>query len=258
VRCMAHIANLAVQALLYELKEEVSDDDSSSSSSSDTTTRARRLKCITKLRRLGSKIRRSYKYRGEFKNLCVKCDVPRREIILDTRTRWNSTYAMIKRAYELRAPLSELLKGNPDLPQLSDDDWKVLHVVAQVLSVFDDATRKLSATRYPTLNHSLVVYNHLIDELEDFYDVCNDEPDDVCHDDAGSQDDQVDSQDDEADIRKFKALISQCSQAIKDTLKNAIQEARDKMCDYYGKTWGYMYAVALVLDPRYHAKICLG
>src|SRR5262245_13593149 len=47
---------------------------------------------------------------------------PRKEVILDTPTRWNSTHAMIERASELRVPLSELAKTIPDLPELSDED----------------------------------------------------------------------------------------------------------------------------------------
>jgi len=253
MRCMAHVANLAAQTLLDEMGAEASDGDASPKS--DTTAQAQQLPCIAKLRHLVFKLHSSPQHRNEFETQCVSCGIPRKEIILDTHTRWNSTHAMIKRACELRIPLSELAKTRRDLFKLSDKDWKLLEAVAQVLSIFDFATRKLNATSYPTLNSALLVYNHLIDELEDVHDLCDGKADGR-DDEADSQDDEVDSQDDEADSRKFKAFISQCSPTMKCTLKKAIQAARNKMCEYYEKTWADMYAVSLILDPRLKVDYC--
>jgi hypothetical protein len=258
VRCMAHVANLAVQTLLRGLGAEASDGDSSPNS--DTTTQAGQLPCIAKLRRLVVNIRGSPQRREEFKGQCGECGTPRKEVILDTRTRWNSTYAMIERARELRAPLDHVAKTRRDLSELSDEDWELLEVVAQLLSIFDDATQELCATSYPTLNSAVPAYNYIFDKLEDFHSLCDDEADDEADsqdDEADSQDDEADSQDgsqdDEAGSQEYAAIINQCSPAMKRTLKNAIEATHRKMRDYYAKTWADMYAIALILDPRLKA-----
>lgn len=171
---------------------------------------------------------RSPQRRDELGKQCIACDTPSKKPILDVRTRWNSTYAMINRACELRTPLSNLAKIHPELPQLNNEEWEVLEVIARLLSIFDEATRALSATNYPTLNRAVPVYNYLFNKLEDFRDAC----------------------DNEAGARGNAAIIGQCSPVVKDALRTAIQAAHDKLRTYYGQTWADMYAIAVILDPR--------
>ena len=77
------------------------------------------------------------------------------------------------------------------------------------------------------------IYNYIIDSLEGFLGQCNKY-------DWG---------------RAMSAIIDRCSPANRSIFKKAIKAARDKMCDYYGRTWADMYAIALILDPRYQAKL---
>jgi hypothetical protein len=122
VRCVAHVTNLAVQALLCALKAEppITDPDP------DEPTQTERLSCVAKLRHLVVSIRSSSKRRENFRGQCVVCKVPPKELLQDTRTRWNSTHAMIERACELQYPLSEMAKDNPDIPELSSEEWELL------------------------------------------------------------------------------------------------------------------------------------
>jgi hypothetical protein len=227
VRCVAHITNLAVQALLRELGTEPSS--AGSSRDDGTTTQAGNVPCVAKLRRIVLNIRSSPQRRNALKGQCEACSIRSKKLIIDVRTRWNSTYFMIERARELRIPLSNLAKLNINLPRLSDEEWELLGVVARLLSIFDQATRKLSAVNYPTLNRAVPIYNYLFNNLEDFRDAC----------------------DGKTSLRETAAIISQCSPVVKGALKNAIQAAYDKLCEYYGKTWADMYAIAVILDPRY-------
>jgi hypothetical protein len=192
--------------------------------------------CIAKLRRLVAGIRSSPQRRNGLKAQCIACGLPSKEPILDVRTRWNSTYDMIKRARELRTPLSNFAKINPDLPTLNDEEWELLEVVAQLLSIFAGATRVLSAANYPTLNIAVPIYNYLFNNLEDFRDAC----------------------DDKAGGRGNATIIGQCSPVVKGALKDAIQAAHDKLRTYYGRTWADMYAIAVILDPRLKANYYRG
>jgi hypothetical protein len=171
---------------------------------------------------------------------------------------------MIKRACRLRAPLSGLTKIKPELPELSDEEWKLLEAADRVLGIFEYTTQKLSAASYPTLNIAVRVYNHLFDKLEDLRKLCSDEVDgqddetgdeEVDEEDYEEDQEEADSQaendeEDKQDKGDDKTIINQCSPAMKRTLKSAIQAAHRKMREYYGKTWADMYMIALILDPR--------
>jgi hAT family C-terminal dimerisation region/Domain of unknown function (DUF4413) len=254
MKCMAHIMNLAVQALLRELRVEtpdadlsLDDNDSDSDDSDDddddadlslgdhdSATLSEQLSCIAKLRRIVVKLHSSTQHRSAFKRQCLACEHPVKELILDVPTRWNSTHAMIERACELREPLSELIRAQHDLLELSDKEWELLEITAQLLVAFDIATHRLSADSYPTLNQAVPIYNYLFNKLEDLHGLCGDESD--CQEDA--------------------AIFAQCNPACKRIFRNAIQAAHDKIHDYYEQTWAGMYAIAVILDPRFKIDYC--
>jgi hAT family protein len=226
VRCIAHISNLAVQALLRELRAESVDDDASFDNSA--TTQAEKLPCVNKLRRLVFKIRGSPQRREELKAQCHACGVAGRELIGDTRTRWDSTHAMIERACELRVPLSKMAEGiHRGLYKLSEDEWKLLEMVSRVLGIFRNASRPLCATNYPTLNKAVTVYNYMLDELEGFLGMRNEE----------------------AEWQDKTARMDACGSPNVSVLRDAIQAAYDKIHAYYEDTWARMYAISVILDP---------
>lgn len=134
MRCVSHVMNLAVQALLRELKAEDSGDNSDLDYS--VTTQAGSESCIAKLRRLVRWIRSSPQRSDYFKGLCDLCGIPRKQAILDSPTRWNSTYAMIRRACEFQGPLSRVREVAGGPPELSSEEWVLLEVTSQVLSTF--------------------------------------------------------------------------------------------------------------------------
>lgn len=226
-RCLAHVINLAVQALLRELGAEAPDGDCSLDS--DAGARASEFPCITKLRRLVTKARSTPQRRNEFRRQCELSGTAEKEAIRDVRTRWNSTHAMIKRACELRGPLSNLAETDSELCAPSDEEWELLKVVAQLLSIFEEAAQSLCAANYPTLNEAVPTYNCLFDELEGFLGMRNEDDDGKAN----------------------AAVIGGCSPANRDALRNAIQAAHAKLRTYYGKTYPRMYAIAVILDPRF-------
>ena len=138
LRCVLHVLNLSVQPLLRELKAEAPDDDgadpdSSTGSCSNAAARGSQLSCLGRLRSAIIKIRNSPQRRQEFHRQCEACGMPRKELLLDTRTRWGSTYTMLDRACELREPLSKMARLRPDLPELGDDEWDLVKVSTQLV-----------------------------------------------------------------------------------------------------------------------------
>ncbi|KAI9238880.1 MAG: hypothetical protein BYD32DRAFT_435365 [Podila humilis] len=51
--------------------------------------------------------------------------------------------------------------------ELEDDKWIYLDKLAKLLQQFNELTKKVSGSQYPTLNRAMSVYNKLIDQLED-------------------------------------------------------------------------------------------
>jgi len=137
---------------------------------------------------------------------------------------------MIERACELREPLSNMVRRNrSELPQLSDGDWELLEVVAHVLRAFERASRPLCGDTYPTLHRVVPTYNFLLDDLEGFLGL----------------------RDDEEEGKEKSAIINQCDPTNQCVLRDAIQAACEKICSYYRRTWADMYAIAVILDPRF-------
>jgi hypothetical protein len=225
---MAHIANLAVQALLHELKVHELRINISLDDDEAATMQHEELSCVTNLRHLVDQIHSSPQRLEHFRSLCRgPGDAPTKELILDTPTRWNSTHAMIERACELRDPLTWMAGSNRDLVELSDDEWTLLTVVAHILKVFV-AVQSLCADSHPTINGVVTIYSYLLRKLEGLLGL-RDDPD-------GGQDNA--------------AIINQCDSATKEVLMKAIRAAYDKIRAYHEKVRADMYPISTILDPR--------
>lgn len=73
--------------------------------------------------------------------------------ILDVKTRWNSTYDMLERAFELKPALNHLCKVNKELVHLevTKEEWELLERVAVMLENFKEMSTKLGGDKYVTL-----------------------------------------------------------------------------------------------------------
>lgn len=106
-RCAAHILNLAAQQGL----ELISDE-------------------IIKVRELMNKIKHSIVISDQLKNLCSFAKITYLRPELDCKTRWNSTYNMIKKLEKMWCGLQLLAVENSEIQSLlpTDDEWKIIKV----------------------------------------------------------------------------------------------------------------------------------
>jgi len=211
VRCVAHVINIAAQALLKELQSEAldSEDDLLAVPDSD----ADLSHCIPRLRRLVVKIRSSPQRREKFAHQCQSSGVPAKELVADVKTRWNSTFAMVERALEMREPLDNTVDADRELRkhQLTEDEWTLLATTCKLLSFFKQTSDFLCASSYPTLAAAVPAYNFLMDKIEDFKE-------------------------------KHPESVA---------IGVAIEAAMTKLKPYYAKSNAAVYPISTILDPRH-------
>ncbi|XP_031269939.1 zinc finger BED domain-containing protein RICESLEEPER 2-like [Pistacia vera] len=152
VRYAAHILNLMVQDGLSQIKpiiQEVSD-------------------CILY-------VKQSETRAIMFIEIVQMLQLPRRKLILDCKTRWNSTYQLLTLAIQYRDvfPMLAQLDNNFTFAPI-DEDWEKLKKVWEILEAFNSATNVISGSEYPTSNLFL---KEIVDIKELLDEKCSDDDD---------------------------------------------------------------------------------
>lgn len=175
VRCLAHIMNLACQDIITSADTETSAEEIESDDENDedfnqnfsgTGAQAEEF-LLEKLRKGVAGIRKSPQRREIFKMKCALAKLPIKTLILDVKTRWNSTFWMMHRCQELRIPYDATIKSVPKLKKysLSDHEWARISDLVQLLNPFREATEMISNAHSPTLSSTSAVYQVLFDQL---------------------------------------------------------------------------------------------
>ncbi|XP_022003077.1 zinc finger BED domain-containing protein RICESLEEPER 2-like [Helianthus annuus] len=134
VRCCAHILNLLVQDGLTEIKD-----------------------IIHNVRESVKHVSASPGRLHIFGELSKQQQMPNKHLILDVSTRWNATYAMLSSALEFKDVFENYADRESSYKTLpSDDDWKKVEDVCSFLALFNEATKIISGSEYPTSNLFLV------------------------------------------------------------------------------------------------------
>lgn len=101
VRCLAHIMNLTCQEILKNIKAGEAQDENDILK--EISEKSVDLSVIPRLRKLIVKIRSSPQRRERFARQCnLYPNINSPNLLLDVKTRWNSTYLMLERALTLQ------------------------------------------------------------------------------------------------------------------------------------------------------------
>jgi len=100
VRCLAHIMNLTCQEILKNIK--AGEAQAENEILEEISKGKNDINIIPKLRKLIVKIRASPQRRERFNRQSNLYTTNSLTLMLDVRTRWNSTYLMMERALKLR------------------------------------------------------------------------------------------------------------------------------------------------------------
>ncbi|OXA42190.1 putative AC transposase [Folsomia candida] len=176
VRCVTHILNLAVQSLLEHLEvtptledEDYTEDEIDTEITEDLASCVE-TKVVVKLRKLVGRIRASPQRRGKLTNACKQNNTKENQLVIDVKTRWNSTHAMITRALELKIPILVFCSSEPEFQKhiLTESDWSALEHLMVVLQYFDRATEHLSMSRHVTITSVVPMFDWISDKLTSF------------------------------------------------------------------------------------------
>ncbi|GES97054.1 zinc finger BED domain-containing protein RICESLEEPER 2-like [Rhizophagus clarus] len=128
--CTAHILNLAAQQGL-----ELIDN------------------AVVKVRQLIIKIKNSVIISDELRKLCKCAKINYLKPELDIRTRWNSTFNMLKKMEKMWNGVRMLAVCNQEVQMLmpTEADWKIIRETMIILEPLERATVYLSAAQYPTI-----------------------------------------------------------------------------------------------------------
>ena len=171
-------------------------------------------------RRVATHFRKSVLASHELQKRQTQMDIPKHKLLIDSATRWNSSYIMMERLLEQRLAIYAVLHDATIINRsmaatldITDDQWGLMERLLILLKPFFIATTVMCSEEYPTLSGIFPILYSLVDNH------------------LGPH------ADDPASIRTFKEL------ALKEL------KARHKLDQAHVHTSTSM--VACMLDPRY-------
>ncbi|CAB4385608.1 unnamed protein product [Rhizophagus irregularis] len=120
----------------------------------------------------------------------------------------------------------KLIIDVPTSYTLTEEQWNGLRKIVDFLELFKEVTAVISGSTYSTLFMIILLFNFLINHVED---IIGDENEEV--------NDENDDENDDENIR------------IEKSIKKAAKYCKDKLLKYYVKT-NNAYSIAVILDPR--------
>jgi hypothetical protein len=225
IPCLAHVIQLSLQQLLGRIKANPLNE-SAETKWTEKQSRLAKLNAQHQVREISYTLNKV-----RFLAIYVTASPQRREIfynlqttdvklvpIQDVRTRWNSTFLMLRRAKRLRdifAPFCTEYDCEEML--LNNEEWRQVDYLLCITEPFFDYTTQLSKTRDVTAHYIFKIYNKLFEHLEQSM----------------------------KQLRRKRVLWKQ-------EMLHALEAGRVKLDEYYSQTsgiQGHLYAISTMLAP---------
>ncbi|KAA8646752.1 uncharacterized protein ATNIH1004_005427 [Aspergillus tanneri] len=223
--CLAHVIQLSLNQLLDRLKAVPLNNTEETKWTNRLSTLAKANTqhqkheisyTLNKVRSLAIYIHGSPSRREAFNNL--QTDDPKLTPIQDVRTRWNSTFLMLRRAKRLRDIFTRFC-ADYDCEEmlLNNKEWRQIDYLLYITEPFFLYTTELLKTREVTIHLVFKIYNALFEHLE----------------------------------KSMKQLRRKCVPWKKQML-NSLEAGRLKLDEYYSQTdrvKPHIYAISTMLAP---------
>ena len=92
--------------------------------------------------------------------------MPEHILITQCETRWNSTFYMLERIVDFKAPLNAVLSNISSVSGLSSYEWSIVESYVEALRPLEQGTKILSGTRYFTISMVISVLNSIFDHMK--------------------------------------------------------------------------------------------
>ncbi|KAJ5742120.1 hypothetical protein N7533_011529 [Penicillium manginii] len=225
VPCLAHVIQLSLTDLLGKIKAAPKNNNTETEWSEDRvhSLRARQQKheiadTLNKVRGLAVYINGSPQRKEAFLNLQSNNAGIRLLPIQDVRTRWNSTFLMLRRAKRLHDIFDKYCKDYTQTHfALSIEGWRQIDYLLCILQPFFTLTTLVCRTKDSSIHLIFRIYNKLFDHLE-------------------------------RSIRQLRRKKVHWKQLMLSSL----EAAKEKLKKYYGETddiEGNLYAIGTILAP---------
>ncbi|XP_072377711.1 zinc finger BED domain-containing protein 4-like [Diabrotica undecimpunctata] len=100
---------------------------------------------ITKCKKMATHFHHSTAAQDELTNIQKRLNQKPLKIIQECATRWNSTFYMFERIFQVKESLCLYASANNKIPQLTSEEWMIVEKLIGLLRPFEEVTRELSA-----------------------------------------------------------------------------------------------------------------
>ncbi|KOS39661.1 hypothetical protein ACN38_g9487 [Penicillium nordicum] len=223
IPCLAHVIQLSLNQLLDRLKAVPQNETTETKWTEQQVTLARAntkkrdiSHTLKRIRALAVYIRASPQRRCSF--IALQPSGQGIMLLQDVKTRWNSTYLMLRRAKRLRVFIIQFCdQFNEQDFALDDDQWRQIDYLLCLTKPFFDYTLALSKTRDVTSHLVFEIYNLLFEHIE-----------------------------------RSKRQLKRKRVVWKQQMLASLDASWSKLRDYYRETdkiRGHIYAVCTMLSP---------
>jgi hypothetical protein len=170
--CMPHVINLAAKAGISAFSgpaPKVNAPRTLSGILSDPPAHFDISNLISRISKLATYLKQSTQKAAAFTELSSALTGKPLKMISDVPTQWNSTFAMLERAYKLRETIQIFCERNSlsDKYSLSEAEWKKVKQMCDFLKPPNQATNKMSTNKHVLVMLAAPAYFWLMERLQD-------------------------------------------------------------------------------------------
>jgi hypothetical protein len=177
--CMPHVINLAAKVGINAFSNSVPQGTAPQTLAgilSDPPPRVDLSSLISRISKLCTYLKQSSQKAASFKDLSKAMNNGQALVMVaDVATRWNSTFKMLERAYEIRSTIRLFCEQNSitEKYNLSDSEWSKVRQLCDFLEPLFQATKTMSKSKFPSMMLAAPVYTWIIGELQKVNDLFN-------------------------------------------------------------------------------------